>query len=77
MSNIIEIGTDAEMFIRDKETGKVISGFKTMKYFEGQLPFYFFRVHNSYIVNIKFVTRINLGKFNFPNKNGAEKDKCF
>jgi DNA-binding LytR/AlgR family response regulator len=45
------------------QTGKVISGFKTMKYFEGQLPFYFFRVHNSYIVNIKFVTRINLGKF--------------
>jgi len=23
------------------QTGKVISGFKTMKYFEGQLPFYF------------------------------------
>lgn len=46
------------------QSGKVISGFKTMKYFEGQLPFYFFRVHNSYIVNIKFVTRINLGKFN-------------
>jgi DNA-binding LytR/AlgR family response regulator len=45
------------------KSGKVISGFKTMKYFEGQLPFYFFRVHNSYIVNIKFVTRINLGKF--------------
>jgi len=45
------------------QSGKVISGFKTMKYFEGQLPFYFFRVHNSYIVNIKFVTRINLGKF--------------
>lgn len=45
------------------QSGKVISGFKTMKFFEGQLPFYFFRVHNSYIVNIKFVTRINLGKF--------------
>jgi len=45
------------------QTGKIISGFKTMKYFEGQLPFYFFRVHNSFIVNIKFVTRINLGKF--------------
>ena len=45
------------------QSGKVISGFKTMKYFEGQLPFYFFRVHHSFIVNIKFVTRINLGKF--------------
>ena len=45
------------------QSGKIISGFKTMKFFEGQLPFYFFRVHNSYIVNIKFVTRINLGKF--------------
>lgn len=42
--------------------GKQISGFKTMKFFESQLPFYFFRIHNSYIVNIHFVSRINLGK---------------
>ena len=44
------------------KNGKQISGFKTMKFFESQLPFYFFRIHNSYIVNIHFVSRINLGK---------------
>lgn len=42
--------------------GKKISGFKTMKFYENQLPFYFFRIHHSYIVNIEFVSRINLGK---------------
>lgn len=42
--------------------GKIISGFKTMKFFENQLPFYFFRIHNSYIVNMNFVNRINIGK---------------
>jgi DNA-binding LytR/AlgR family response regulator len=44
------------------QNGKKISGFKTMKFFESQLPFYFFRIHHSYIVNIHFVSRINLGK---------------
>ncbi|WP_026979224.1 LytR/AlgR family response regulator transcription factor [Flavobacterium tegetincola] len=40
----------------------VVHGFKTLKYFEGQLPFYFFRIHHSFIVNINFISRINLGK---------------
>ena len=44
------------------KSGKVISAFKTMKYFEKLLPFYFFRIHNSHIINIDFVNRINLGK---------------
>lgn len=44
------------------QNGKVISGFKTMKFFETSLPFYFFRIHNSYIVNIQYVSRINIGK---------------
>jgi DNA-binding LytR/AlgR family response regulator len=39
-----------------------ISGFKTLKFYENQLPFYFFRIHNSYIVNINYVNRISLGK---------------
>ncbi|CAM3680460.1 Two-component system response regulatory protein, LytTR family [Flavobacterium saliperosum S13] len=46
------------------KNGKIISGFKTMKFFENQLPFYFFRIHNSYVVNIHFVSRINVGKAN-------------
>ena len=44
------------------KNGKVISGFKTLKFFQGQLPFYFFRIHNSYVVNINYVTRINTSK---------------
>lgn len=42
--------------------GKKITAYKTLKFFENQLPFTFLRIHNSYIVNIKYVTRINIGK---------------
>jgi len=44
------------------QNGKTVSGFKTMKYYENQLPFYFFRIHHSYIVNLHHVSRINLSK---------------
>lgn len=44
------------------QNGSVVPGFKTMKFYESQLPFYFFRIHNSYIVNINFISRINIGK---------------
>ena len=33
-----------------------------MKFYEQELPFYFFRIHHSYIVNVHFVSRITLGK---------------
>lgn len=44
------------------QNGKKIVGFKTLKYYESQLPFYFFRIHHTYLVNVHFVNRINLGK---------------
>jgi DNA-binding LytR/AlgR family response regulator len=44
------------------KSGKVISAYKTLKYFEKLLPFYFFRIHHSYVINIQYVSRINLGK---------------
>ena len=44
------------------QSGSMISGFKTMKFFESQLPSYFVRIHHSYMVNVNFVSRINLGK---------------
>lgn len=44
------------------QNGKIISGFKTMKHYESQLPFYFFRIHHSHIVNLHYVSRINLSK---------------
>ena len=43
-------------------SGKLISGFKTWKHYESQLPSSFFRIHNSYIVNLNHVSRINTGK---------------
>lgn len=52
------------------KNGKVISAFKTLKHFEQLLPFYFFRIHHSYLINIDFVSRINLGKCNcYLNNN--------
>lgn len=43
-------------------SGKIISAYKTLKYFEKLLPFYFFRIHHGYVINLKYVSRINLGK---------------
>ncbi len=48
-----------DFFMRD---GSKISAFKTLKTFEGTLPENFIRVHQSYILNVKYVTRINYGK---------------
>ena len=44
------------------ENGKIISAYKTLKYYENLLPSYFYRIHHSYVINIEFVSRINLGK---------------
>jgi DNA-binding LytR/AlgR family response regulator len=44
---------------------KVISAFKTLNHYEQLLPFYFFRIHHSYLINIDYVSRINLGKCNY------------
>jgi len=41
---------------------KTVPAFKTLKYFEETLPFYFLRIHKSYIVNINHVSRIHLSK---------------
>jgi len=43
------------------KNGEVITAFKTLKYFEENLPSYFFRIHNSYIVNKNYVSRIHTG----------------
>ncbi|WP_396144015.1 LytR/AlgR family response regulator transcription factor [Flavobacterium sp.] len=44
------------------KSGKVVSAYKTLKHFEKLLPFYFFRIHHGYVINIQYVSRINLGK---------------
>lgn len=42
--------------------GTIISAFKTLKTFESRLPDNFIRVHQSYIINMNYVSRINYGK---------------
>lgn len=42
--------------------GKIVNAFKTLKHYENTLPFYFLRIHKSYIVNINRVSRIHFSK---------------
>lgn len=49
--------TDIQM-----ENGKTVNAYKTLKHFENTLPFYFLRIHKSYIVNINHVSRIHFSK---------------
>ncbi|UOB16886.1 LytR/AlgR family response regulator transcription factor [Abyssalbus ytuae] len=49
--------------------GKTIGAYKTLKYFEESLPKYFVRIHNSYIINTNYVTRIHFGKSKFSIKD--------
>ena len=51
--------TSTDFFMED---GSTISAYKTLKYFEKLLPENFTRIHNSYIVNQKYVSRIHFGK---------------
>ncbi|MFS4418460.1 LytR/AlgR family response regulator transcription factor [Maribacter sp. 2307ULW6-5] len=48
-----------EFFMKD---GRVVNAYKTLKSFEGQLPKNFIRIHQSYIVNTHYITRINFGR---------------
>ncbi len=43
------------------KNGEVVIAFKTLKYFEENLPINFFRIHNSYIVNKNYVARVHTG----------------
>jgi DNA-binding LytR/AlgR family response regulator len=41
--------------------GEMVTAFKTLKHFEGVLPYPFARIHNSYIVNRNYISRIHTG----------------
>ena len=64
------LSTDDILFLKaDNNTtdfhmkdGRVISAYKTLKTFETQLPQNFVRIHQSYILNRNYVSRINYGK---------------
>lgn len=51
--------TATDFFMHD---GTTISAYKTLKSFEAVLPDNFTRIHNSYIVNQNYVSRIHFGK---------------
>jgi len=44
------------------QNGKKLTAYKTLKHYENNLPSFFYRIHNSYIVNSTYVSRINTGK---------------
>lgn len=56
-----------DVFLKD---GSTASAFKTLKTFEGRLPQNFVRIHQSYILNTDYISRINYGKALCTLKNG-------
>ncbi|MGX1929088.1 LytR/AlgR family response regulator transcription factor [Flagellimonas sp. 2504JD4-2] len=57
--------------------GAVVSAFKTLKSFEETLPSCFIRVHQSYIINSRYVSGINYGKFTCTLRNDKEEELPF
>lgn len=77
MKNILYLKSDnntTDFFMKD---GSVISAFKTLKSFEKQLPREFIRVHQSYILNSRYVSRINYGKSICSLNYGKEEELPF
>ncbi|WP_340199305.1 LytR/AlgR family response regulator transcription factor [Ascidiimonas sp. W6] len=60
---------NTDFFLSD---GRKVSAFKTLKHFEESLPSYFVRVHNSYIINTHYVSRIHFGKSKCSIKSSDE-----
>ena len=53
--------------------GDMITAFKTLKHFEGALSYPFIRIHNSYIVNRNYISRIHSGNSVCYIKNSSVK----
>lgn len=51
------------------ENGDKVEAFKTLKHFQNLLPNHFVRIHNSYIINTHYVSRIHFGKAKCAMKN--------
>lgn len=62
IDNILYLKADnntTDFYMND---GSVIGAYKTLKVFEKSLPQIFLRIHKSYIVNSKYVSRLHYGK---------------
>lgn len=62
ISNISYLQADNNTTDIYLNSGTKITAFKTLKFFEQKLPATFIRIHNSYIINMDQVRRINFGK---------------
>lgn len=54
-------------------SGEMITAFKTLKHFEGLLSYPFVRIHNSYIINRNYISRIHNGSSVCYIKNSPKK----
>lgn len=54
-------------------TGEMITAFKTLKHFESVLTYPFIRIHNSYVINRNYISRIHSGNSVCYIKNSAKK----
>ncbi|KGO78615.1 hypothetical protein Q763_17540 [Flavobacterium beibuense F44-8] len=62
LNDIVYLKADNNTTDFHLQNGKKLTAYKTLKHYEANLPFFFFRIHNSYIVNSNYITRINTGK---------------
>ncbi|MBT8204448.1 MAG: LytTR family DNA-binding domain-containing protein [Eudoraea sp.] len=69
-NDILYLKADSNTTDFHLKDGRVISAFKTLKTYENQLPKNFIRVHQSYILNRNYVSRINYGKSVCALKSG-------
>jgi DNA-binding LytR/AlgR family response regulator len=53
--------------------GEMVTAFKTLKHFEGILSYPFIRIHNSYILNRNYISRIHTGNAVCYIKNSTTK----
>jgi DNA-binding LytR/AlgR family response regulator len=62
LNDIVYLKADNNTTDFHLQNGRKITAYKTLKHYEASLPFFFFRIHNSYIVNSNYISRINTGK---------------
>lgn len=62
LNDVVYLKADNNTTDFHMQTGRKLTAYKTLKHYENNLPSNFYRIHNSYIVNSKYITRISTGK---------------
>lgn len=76
-SEILYLKSDNNVTDFYMSNGKIITACKTLKFFETIMPKSFVRVHQSYILNSRYVSRINYGRALCTLYNGQEEELPF